>query len=59
MGKNVEIEVDITYTIGKSVDVLHGGQIIGHLLRYAAKPIWMYLKSGHRAEVKSRRQKAG
>jgi predicted metal-dependent RNase len=51
IGKSVQLEIDTAYTIGKSVAVLHGGQIIGHLLRCAAKPVWMHLKSGHRAEA--------
>jgi hypothetical protein len=41
IGKIVQLEVDTAYTIGKSVAVLFEGVIIGHLTRYAAKPIWM------------------
>ena len=51
MDKSVLLQMDSAYSIGKSVAVLHKEQIIGHLTRYAAKPIWMHLKFGHKVEA--------
>ena len=42
--KEVSLEIDVAYKIGKSVAVLHDGQIIGHLPRFMAKPAWLHLK---------------
>ena len=46
IGKSLTLEIDAAYTIGKSIAVLSGGKVIGHLTRYAARPVWIQLHSG-------------
>ena len=47
----VALEIDAAYSIGKSVAALVDGEVIGHLPRYVAKPIWLKLKFGFRIEA--------
>ena len=45
IGKDVELQVDAAYKIGRSVAVLFEGNIIGHLERRAARVVWRHLRS--------------
>ena len=42
----VSLEIDKAYRIGKSVAVLHGGNVIGHVEKIATPTIWRFLRSG-------------
>ena len=42
MGEPVTLEIDASYTIGKSIAVLHGGNVIGHLAKRVASRICTY-----------------
>ena len=44
-GKDVELEIDAAYKIGRSVAVLQEGTIIGHLERRAARVVWRHLRN--------------
>ena len=44
-GKDVELEIDAAFKIGRSVAVLSAGTIIGHLERRAARVVWRHLRS--------------
>ena len=50
--KMLELQIDVSFTIGKSVAVLHDGRVIGHLARRAAKTVWIHLKCGHKVEAR-------
>ena len=45
MNSFVALEVDASYSIGKSVAVLHEGNIIGHVDRRATPVVWRFLRS--------------
>ena len=45
MGSTVTLEIDISYTIGKSIAVLFDKTVIGHLDRSAARVVWRHLHS--------------
>ena len=49
--KNVSLQIDAAYKIGRSIAVLLDEQVIGHLTRSASRSIWMQLKFGHRLEA--------
>ena len=49
--RDVSLEVDVAYAIGKSVAVILEGQVIGHLPHFVARPVWTHLKFGHRLEA--------
>ena len=42
----VALEIDEAYRIGKSVAVLHGGNVIGHVEKIATPTVWRFLRSG-------------
>ena len=42
MGEPVTLEIDASYTIGKSIAVLHGRNVIGHLAKRVASRICTY-----------------
>ena len=42
----VSLEIDKGYRIGKSVAVLHGGHVIGHVEKIATFTVWRFLRSG-------------
>ena len=46
VGSTVTLEIDESYKIGKSVAVLHEGNIIGHLERKTTRLVWRHLRSG-------------
>jgi hypothetical protein len=45
-GSAVALQIDASYTIGKSIAVLHRGDVIGHLDRRVAPVVWRFLRSG-------------
>ena len=40
--REVRLEIDAAYKIGKSVAVILEDQIVGHLTRWVAKPAWLH-----------------
>ena len=46
LDKEVTLEIDMSYTIGRSIAVLKDGTIIGHLDRMVTRVVWRYLRSG-------------
>ena len=47
----VDLEIDLSYTIGKSIAVLKDGTIIGHLDRMATRLVWRFLRSNAQIEA--------
>ena len=45
IGSTVMLEIDETYTIGKSIAVLKDSVVIGHLERYASRVVCRFLRS--------------
>ena len=50
IGRDVALEIDVSYKIGRSVAVLYKGLVIGHLPRFMAKSAWLHLKFKSRIE---------
>ena len=50
--QDVTLEVDASYTIGRSVAVLWEGQVIGHLMRQITRPAWIRLQFGYKVQGK-------
>ena len=50
-GKNVDLELDLSFNVGKSVAVLSDGNVIGHLTSEAAVPIYIHLRFGYKVEA--------
>ena len=50
--EDVVLEIDAAYKIGKSVAVLLGDQVIGHIPRFMAKSTWLHLKLGRKLQGK-------
>ena len=48
--RGVRLEIDVAYTLGKSVAVLHNDNVVGHLPRWAAKPVWRHLQRNGKLE---------
>ena len=46
IGSIVTLEIDASYGIGKSVAVLHEGNVIGHLEKRTTRLVWRHLRSG-------------
>ena len=46
MSEPVTLEIDASYTIGKLIAVLHGGNVIGHLVKRMAPLVWRFPQSG-------------
>ena len=46
--REVRLEIDAAYKIGKSVAVILEDQIVGHLTRWVAKPAWLHLRHGNK-----------
>ena len=51
-GSFVQLEIDQTYTIGKSIAVLKDGVVVGHLDRHAARVVWRFLRTNSFLETK-------
>ena len=51
VGSTVTLEIDESYKIGKSVAVLHEGNVIGHLERKPTRLVWRHLRSGSLLEA--------
>ena len=45
MSEPVTLEIDASYTIGKSIAVLHGGNVIEHLAEHEAPLVWRFPQS--------------
>ena len=52
IGSIVKLEIDETYTIGKSIAVLKDAVVIGHLERHASRVVWRFLRSGAKVEAR-------
>ena len=50
--EEVNLEIDLSYTIGKSIAVLKDETIIGHLDRMVTRVVWRYLRSGAQLKAK-------
>ena len=46
IGSIVTLEIDESFKVGKSVAILHEGNVIGHLEKGTTKLVWRHLRSG-------------
>lgn len=51
LGSTVELEIDLSYTIGKSIAVLREGNILGHLDRSVSRVVWRHLRNQSNLEA--------
>lgn len=47
----LELQIDASYRIGKSIAVLRNETVIGHLNRHAARTVWIHLKQGNSVQA--------
>lgn len=51
VGSPVKLEIDQTYSIGKSIAIKINEDVVGHLERRSTRVVWRFLRSGERMDA--------